>query len=262
MHMEQWEDQAIVLSARSHGENGAVVSVLTQHHGRRMGYVHGATSQNTRATLQVGNLVHGNWRAKGENQLGILKVEDVRGYASEIAQDAGKLYALQSACCLLDAALSEREEQSGVFEGTVALLHILSENNSDPSMSDNWGFVSQKDLWMPAYIFWEINLLGAIGFSLNLEECAGGGEGELTPVSPKTGRAVSAEKAAPYKDKLLPLPKFLRPNRDAPTKSDIDLGLSLTSYFLEHKLFAQDTRGSMPSARIRLQEYISQSISL
>ena len=101
---------------------------------------------------------------------------------------------------------------------------------------------------------WEIALLKELGFSLKLDACAGGGSRDtLTYVSPKTGRAVSAEEGAPYKDKLLTLPDFLKPQDGGGDDADSLSGLRLTAYFLEHWVFVHHTRG-VPEARLRFQD--------
>src|SRR4051794_13664620 len=46
-------DDAIVLSARRHGEANAVLSVLTRLHGRHMGLVKGGASRRQRPMLQI-----------------------------------------------------------------------------------------------------------------------------------------------------------------------------------------------------------------
>ncbi len=238
--MEEWEDQAVVLSARAHGEGGAVVQLLTSTRGRRAGYVYGVRS--VAAAIEIGTLVEAKWRGSSAEQLGTLTLEVLRGHAALVAHDPWRLKALQAACALCEAALPERERQMGVFEGLVALLHILSDQEG-------------ADFWAAAYVFWEIGLLEALGFALDLERCAGGGDsGHLTHVSPKTGRAVSREMAVPYQDKLLVLPAFLTPQRGLPTTQDMVHGLKLTHYFLEHKVFAQHTQG-LPPARQALQNW-------
>lgn len=243
--MEEWQDQAVVLAARAHGE-GAVASVLTEHRGRWAGYVYGS-----RGALQPGTLVAARWRARTEGQLGTLSLEVLRGDGAVIAADAAKLSALQSACALCDAALAERQATPGAFEGLVALLHILAAPPPALEAADDWGPVPDAALWPAAYVFWEVQLLAALGFPLELEACAAGGDGPLTHVSPKTGRAVGAAAAAPYAHKLLPLPGFLRPERAPPTPDDVAQGLALTGYFLEHKAFAQLSTG-LPAARTAL----------
>jgi DNA repair protein RecO (recombination protein O) len=94
-----------------------------------------------------------------------------------------------------------------------------------------------------------LGLLQELGFGLDLTHCAATGTtDDLTHVSPKSGRAVSAGAAQPYKAKLLALPKFLIAADEAP---DIDAGLRLTGYFLETHVFHQREL-ELPAARQRL----------
>jgi hypothetical protein len=149
--------------------------------------------------------------------------------------DALKLSALQSACSLCDQAVPEKEGSVGLYQGMLALLNILEE-----------------EIWGAAYIMWEIALLRELGFSLDLSTCAGGGDKNmLAYVSPKTGRAVSYQAGEPYKDKLLPLPSFLKPNGGSFDPDDVQTGLQLTQFFLEHWVFAHH-RSGLPEARARL----------
>lgn len=233
--MEQWQDESIILAARPHGENGAIVSVLTREQGRQTGYVRGASSSKNRGTLEVGNIVDANWRARTSDSLGTLQLELSKSTAARIMQDPVKLAALQSACALCDQALPEQDGQQSVYEGLRALFEIL-----------------ESDMWAAGYVMWEIALLKELGFSLDLTRCAGGGDNnELEYVSPKTGCAVSKAAGQPYKEKLLALPEFLKPNASPPDHDDILKGLALTEYFLCHWVFAQHSRG-MPEARQRL----------
>ena len=64
---------------------------------------------------------------------------------------------------------------------------------------------------------------------------------DLIYVSPKSGRAVSAEAGAPWRDRLLPLPPFLRedaPLEAQPSADEIADGFRLTGFFLARDLFA------------------------
>ncbi len=233
--MEQWQDQAVILSVRPHGESGAVVSVLTSEYGRRAGYVRGAFSKKNRGTLEIGNVVDANWQARNTESLGALSVELVRATAARVMHDALKLAALQSACALCDQALPDNEGGKGVYQGFLALLDIFD-----------------GDVWEAGYVMWEIALLKELGFSLDLTRCAGGGDNKaLSYVSPKTGRAVSFGAGAPYKDKLLPLPQFLTPDGGEVNLENVVQGISMTQYFFEHWVFAHHNRG-LPEARHRL----------
>src|SRR4029077_17958026 len=60
-------------------------------------------------------------------------------------------------------------------------------------------------------IKFELAMLTELGFGLDLEACAETGAAtELIYVSPKSGGAVSRSAGAPFRDRLLRLPAFLR----------------------------------------------------
>src|SRR4051812_48237559 len=111
----RWEDQGIILSTRRYGENDAIVTVLTEHHGRHAGLVKGGTAQRHRAVLQAGNLVRVDWRARLEGQLGHYTVELVRAFAGAALDAARRLAGLASLCAMVDATLPERENHDEVF---------------------------------------------------------------------------------------------------------------------------------------------------
>ena len=241
--MERWQDQGIVLAVRRHGENGAIASLLTEGQGRTAGYVRGAQSSKMRGTLEVGNIVDAHWNARVSDNLGTLQMELSRAPSAHFMQDPLKLAALQSACALCDSALPEREGHPGLFHG----LHALFE-------------AFQSEVWAAAYVMWEIALLKELGFALDLSQCAGGGDSrQLAYVSPKTGRAVSYEAGAPYKDKLLPLPGFLKPNGGPVDDEDILTGLEMSGYFLEHWVYAHHTKG-VPEPRLLFQARFAKTV--
>lgn len=253
--MEEWRDQGIVLSARPHGEGGAVVSLLTERHGRHAGYVRGASSGKMRGVLDQGNLVSANWRARTSDNLGAYTLEQERNLSAGLLSDGLKLSALQSACALCDAALPEREEYSALFYGLLAMMDVFDD-----------------EAWGAAYVVWEIALLKELGFGVDLSRCAGNGDPDtLCYLSPKSGCAVSAEKGEPYKGKLLTLPLFLRPQRPSMkgeeteggsisgSDEDILTGLQMTGYFLEHRVFAHHSRG-IPTERLRFQERFAKTV--
>jgi len=97
----------------------------------------------------------------------------------------------------------------------------------------------------------EARILVECGFALDLETCAlSGAREDLIYVSPRTGRAVSANAGAPWRDKLLPLPAFLRPGAatSSPDADEVEEAFRLTGFFLVRDLFAP--RGlKMPDAR-------------
>jgi DNA repair protein RecO (recombination protein O) len=237
--MEIWSDQGIVLSARSHGEGGAVVSVLTESHGRYAGYVHGARSLKLRGMVEPGTLVNFEWKARIADQLGTMTFDGGRNLAGLILDDPLKLAALLSACSLCDAALPEREGHSSLFRGMKVLC---------------WRLCKPRYGGLPMSL-WEIAFLRELGFGMDLGRCVAGGDKEtLTYVSPKSGCAVSLREGYPYRDKLLKLPEFLKPHsgEGAGEPEDVAVGLKMTGYFLQNWVFAHHS-GGVPEARLRFE---------
>jgi DNA repair protein RecO (recombination protein O) len=84
-------------------------------------------------------------------------------------------------------------------------------------------------------IRFELAMLAELGFGLDLEACAAtGATADLIYVSPKSGSAVSRAAGAPFSDRLLRLPAFLRQGGEINRWSDQDLsdGFALTGLFL------------------------------
>lgn len=239
-----WQDSAVILSIRPHGENGGILSLLTAEHGRALGYVYGATSAKQRGVLQVGNRVAVTWQAKATGQLGNFSVELEKTCVGDVIDDAVKLTALQSAAALADRALPEGEKHPGVYMGFCALLDA---------------FAAEGDIWAPTYVFWELGLLRELGFGLDLAKCVSTGvTHDLLYVSPRSGCAVSAAAGEIYKEKLLALPPFLRGQARFDPQDILD-GLRLTGHFFLHRVFAQ-AHSPLPEARQRLEEKITAKI--
>lgn len=234
--MFEWQDSGIVLSLRMHGETGGIASLLTREHGRAAGYVYGASSAKKRALFEPGNVVSAAWQAKAPGQLGSFALEMERSPAADVMDDPLKLTALQSACVLADKTLPEGERHTGVFDATLALLESFG-----------------TEAFAAAYIYWEIGLLRELGFGLDLSKCVVTGSTEnLIYVSPKSGSAVSEAAGAIYKEKLLPLPPFLRGSGGF-TDADILDGLKMSGHFLRHRVFSQ-AHVDLPEPRLRMEE--------
>lgn len=233
----QWSDEALVLSVRGHGETAAVVEMLTARNGRYAALVHGGRSRRLRPVLQIGNHVDAVWKARLADQLGHATVELRRGYAAEAMSDPMALAGL-GAIAELGRLLPERDPHPSFYEITMFVLSFLD----DPSV------------WPALYARWELALLEALGFGLDLGVCAATGvNDDLIWVSPRSGRAVSASAGEPYRDKLLALPSFLKSGSAAGgvVGSDIAAALRLTGYFLEKRVLEPEGR-SLPDVRTRL----------
>ena len=206
--MPDWQDKGIILGTRRFGENGVVLSALTYEHGRHLGLI------RTRTMPLIGTVADLKWRARLPEHLGTFTCEVINPLSASFMDDRGRLSAISSLCALLDETLPEREPVSEFYTLIYDFLNHLNDDN-----------------WRENYVRLEVDLLSVLGFGLDLSKCAAGGGDNLAYVSPKTGRAVSREKAEPYREKLLPLPAFLIKDTPA-TEKDIKDGLRLTGYFL------------------------------
>lgn len=232
-----WTDDGIVLAARPHGETGLIVSLLTRAHGRHAGFVPGGISRKLRPTWQTGNVVEVAWRAKLAEYLGNFTGELREAHAARAMDSAAELAGLSAACAIADEALPEREPHPAMFEGFQAFLGALGHPG-----------------WPAIYVRLELGLLQELGFGLDLEKCAvTGSPADLAYVSPKTGRAVSRDAAAPYKDKLLPLPSFLSTGGLPADAAELRQGFDLTGHFLERHVFWPHNK-PLPPARARFME--------
>src|SRR5258706_7722473 len=231
-----WSDEAIILSARPHGETASIVEVFSRAHGRHLGLVHGGRGRKLRPILQIGNHLDATWRGRLPEQLGHFTIELRKSYAALALDEPLALAALSSICSMV-RLLPERDPHPNLYEVTLFVLDYLEE----------------LEVWPALYVRWELALLGELGFGIDLSSCAVTGTTEdLNWVSPKSGRAVSAAAGEPYRDRLLALPPFLLDGERAPiTHRDIADGLALTRHFLDARVLA--SRGlTMPEAREHL----------
>lgn len=250
--MVDWTDEGIVLAARPHGEGSAVVVLLTRGHGRHAGLVRGAFSGRARGVYQTGNRVTAEWRARLAEHLGNYVCELAEGHAAALLDDPLKLAGLTAACAVAEASLPEREPHPRVHDALVALLNAMA----NPDLGD---------AWVAAYVRWEIGVLADLGYGLDLDSCAATGvNDDLAYVSPRSGRAVSLAAGEPYRDRLLPLPRFLIGQTGAGLGGDSDdlfRGLALSGFFLERHVFATHGR-QPPPARTRFVERFARGVTV
>lgn len=233
-----WSDDGIVLGGRRFGEGGLILDVLTREKGRRSGLIYGGASRRKRAQFEAGNTIALSWTGRLDDQLGRFDVAEAsRDRASRLLDDPAALAALAAITALLRAGLNEGDAAgSSLYEATTLLLDELT----------------HPEVWPALYVRWELGLLSALGFGLDLDECAVSGANDgLTHVSPRTGRAVRGSEAEQYVDRLFALPAFLLDSRADIFPGDIAAGLRLTGHFIENRLFASVHRG-LPVERERL----------
>ena len=231
------ETPAIVCALLNHGEHGAVLRLLTPGHGLQAAYVRGARGRRMRPVLIPGNSVQARLSARTDTQLAQAEVELMHS-RGPLLREPLPAAAIEWATALTATALPEAQPYPRLYQ---ALDGLLSAIEAAPAASG----------WGTALVRYELLLLAELGFGLDLESCAVSGASEaLVAVSPRSGRAVSAPEAEPYKEKLLPLPQFLRLGGGA-TWSDLIDGLRLTGHFLMRDVLT-DRAEPLLAARDRL----------
>jgi DNA repair protein RecO (recombination protein O) len=191
---------------------------------------------------QIGNRVQATWRARLADQLGSFTLELARPVAALLLDRPDRLAGLCAACALLEAGLPERDPHPNLYRSLGELIDALV----------------QEDAWWDRYVRFELDLLAELGFGLDLGSCAVTGDTEdLAFVSPRSGRAVSRAAAAPYADRLLPLPGFLI-DRGPSDAAQIRAGLQLTGAFLRRHLF-DFSDSAVPRARQLLLDRLDRS---
>ena len=245
----EWIDQAIIIGSRKHGEKASIVQMLTKNHGKHAGLLSGGSTSSKRHLVEPGKYVSAIWRGRLPEHLGRVNIELERSFGAVILGEPKKLAALNSICEIILLVLPERESHNEIFMATLFLLQNMANE--------------QDDIWLALYVRWELGLLGALGFGLQLSTCAVTGQtNNLAYVSPKTGRAVTMDIGLPYKDQLFVLPDFLsngERNHGNASYKDIVNGAKLTGYFLEKHVFATLNK-TLPPMRNRFFDLMNKEI--
>lgn len=216
----EWRDEGVILSVRRHGETSAIAEIFTAGHGRVLGLVRGGRSRVQRPVLQAGNAVQTVWRARIEEQLGTFTLEPLDLRAGAIMEEPFRLAGLATLTGLAQL-LPEREPHPRVYEALRVVLEAIGDDQ----------------LWPALLVRWELGLLDELGFGLDLTKCAATGVREnLAYVSPRSGKAVSAEAGDPFQNRLFRLPAFLWAG-GAAEPGDVIEGLKLAGFFLERHVF-------------------------
>lgn len=242
----EWRDSGVILGARTFGETGRIVEVMTQAHGRSAGLVRGGRSARMRVVLQPGNVVAVTWRARLDEHLGTLAVELAEARAGPLMETAVGAFGLASLAALV-RFLPERDPHPRIHEALLVVLDHLG----DPVAAGE------------AAVRFELLLLEEFGFGLDLSACAANGTSEdLAFVSPRTGRAVSRAAGTPYADKLLPLPAFLGRGGEGatPARREVMEGFRLTGHFLADFAASHGNRG-LPDARERFLHALDRALA-
>ena len=200
-------------------QSSAIVELLTRGHGRHLGLVRGGAGKRMRPLLQPGNGVQAVWRARLDEHLGYYVIEGTRLRAAALLASSHAVYGVTHLAALA-RLLPERDPHEDIYEMLDRTL-------------DDFDDIGEAAVHL---IKFELAMLTELGFGLDLENCAATGEtSDLVYVSPKSGGAVSRQAGEPFRDRLLPLPAFLRDGESGRNGwSDRDLldGFQLTGLFL------------------------------
>lgn len=218
----QWQDEAIIIGVKRHGETSVIAEVMTRGRGRHLGIVRSGRSRTMQPVLQPGNQVEVVWRARLDEHLGEFKLEPVKLRAARLMEAATSLYGVQAMGALL-RLLPERDPHPHLYEA----LDVILEAMDDPADAGE------------LFVRFELAILNDLGYGLDLAECAATGvRDDLLYVSPKSGRAVCGTAGAPYADRLLALPSFLKEgSRIAADAAGMAAAFRLTGYFLHRHIY-------------------------
>ena len=220
---------------------------MTAEHGLQAAYVRGARGRRMRPVLMAGNVVQARLRSRTDTQLPQAEVELIHSRGPLMSEPLPAA-AIEWATALVATALPEGQPYPRLHSAFEGLLDAIE---AAPSASG----------WGAALVRFEILLLAELGFGLDLERCAvSGANDDLVAVSPKSGRAVSAAEAEPYRGKLLSLPPFVLRGGPA-TWAEIIQGLELTGHFLLRDVLT-DRSAPLGDARQRLVDRLRRAAGL
>jgi len=232
--MHTWTDQGIILHVRPLGERTLLVHLLTEDHGLIIGAV-----RRTKRSVSLGLETHIAFQSRIQDHMGRLSFEPIVDHVSPVLFQPVALSSLRIMLSFLKISLPESHAYPHIYRA----LRLWVQHMHHQTLRH--------------HLLFEIRLLQYLGFGLDLSKCVlGGNPDTLCWVSPKSGKAVSAEKGAAYADALLPLPSFLLSGKDG-TKNDIVNGLRLSAYFLEKHFAEVPFYTQWATQRMLLETYLS-----
>ncbi|MEY4269722.1 MAG: hypothetical protein RLZZ58_938 [Pseudomonadota bacterium] len=221
--MAEIRTSAIVCSLRTHGENGAIVRMMTESHGLVSGYVRGGRSRRMRPILMAGNIVDAVLRARTDDQLAGASVELLRSRAALMHDPMAAL-----AVGWVTGATAAHLPEAAPFPPLHSALDgVIGAIEAAPAARG----------WAEPLARFELLLLSMLGFGMDFDQCvATGTADDLAFVSPKSGGAVSRAAAAGLEGRLFPLPPFLRGDGGAQSLTEIVQALTITGHFIASHL--------------------------
>ena len=148
-----WDDEGFLISKNRYNENSLIVEIFTKNHGKISGIIFGGTSKKIKNYLQIGNELYVNFNSKNENKLGYFKIEILKAYSPFFFDSPKKLFCISSAMQLVKILTADAQKNLKIYELIIKFFKILD-----------------LKTWIKDYIFWELDLLTVLGYSLELKD--------------------------------------------------------------------------------------------
>ena len=245
--MATFRSEGFVLGVRPHGERDRIVKIFFRKEGARSGLFL-VKKNHSPGSLFPSNRVLAEHHSRLHEHLGRFGLlEEIDGIVGWVVATPERLMALRTAVMHLELGLPEAMPMPDLYASFEGFLQkLLAIDGQAPH-----GEVDATQV----LVEFEREVLTALGYGLDLRCCAltGCAEG-LCWVSPRTGRAVSAA-GERYRDRLLPLPKFLVKSAGQSgqseqsgeatkaTTAEVAEGLRLTGWFLRRGIYESLGRG-------------------
>ncbi len=225
-------DEGIIISKSIFGETSLIIKIFSSKYGIISGLYKGGLTSKNKYLLELGNIVDFEKSSRLDSQLGMLKIDLKESYLFNIFHNKLKLTILITMLDLIKAFIVEKENIEDFYFLTKNLIIIL-----------------QKEDEIKNYLLWELKLLEAIGFGLDLSKCVITLKEEgLYYLSPKTGKSVIKDVGEAYHNKLFIIPKFFLDIKEENIAiKDLELGFKINTHFLDN--FAKEYNKIIPSSR-------------
>ena len=102
--MPEWNDVGIILSAKKYGEKGLIINILTETHGRYVGWINNYKTKSILSSAQPGNLVKVYWKSRIIEQMGNFKIELISSISGKIFITSSSSDLIQSLVIILYTA--------------------------------------------------------------------------------------------------------------------------------------------------------------
>ncbi len=192
----RWESEGIVVKRIKFGNTSMIYYLLTPSFGVASGVVKGVLKSKKLRAITEGAVVDSTWIGRLEDNLGYFNLDLKLSTMGFLITKPLRLQALASSCDLIYSLIKPQEESVKIYDSTHSLFSFFSSDN-----------------WLYEYLQWMYDLLGLLGFGIDLNECAfSGTKGvqNLHYISPKTGKSTSKEMGEKWHKSLFEIPNLLK----------------------------------------------------